>query len=47
LVASELSRTFVVHATDYVLTVIGGAVDRILRAEAPRVCVQFLPNTHH
>lgn len=44
-VASELSRTFVVHATDYVLTIIGGAVDRLLRAEAPRVCVRFVPNT--
>lgn len=44
-VASELSRTFVVHATDYVLTVLGAAVDRILRQEAPRVCVRFVPNT--
>jgi DNA-binding transcriptional LysR family regulator len=42
---SELAKTFVVHATDYVLTVIGGAVDRILRAEAPQVCVRFVPNT--
>lgn len=44
-VASELSRTFVVHASDYVLTVIGAAVDRILRDEAPQVCVRFVPNT--
>lgn len=44
-VPSELSRTFVVHATDYVLTVLGGAVDRILRQEAPRVCLRFVPNT--
>lgn len=44
-VASELARTFVVHATDYVLTILGGAVDRILRQEAPRVCVRFIPNT--
>lgn len=44
-VASELSRTFVVHATDYVLTVLGAAVDRILRDEAPKVCVRFVPNT--
>lgn len=44
-VPSELSRTFVVHATDYVLTVIGGAVDRILREEAPQVRVRFVPNT--
>lgn len=44
-VASELSRTFVVHATDYVLTVLGAPVDRILRDEAPRACVRFVPNT--
>lgn len=44
-VASELSRTFVVHATDYVLTVLGSTVDRILRHEAPKVCVRFSPNT--
>lgn len=44
-VARELSQTFVVHASDYVLTVLGGAVDRILREEAPNVCVRFVPNT--
>lgn len=44
-VPAELTQTFVVHATDYVLTVLGGAVDRILRAEAPRACVRFVPNT--
>jgi len=44
-VAQELVRTFVVHATDYVLTVLGVAVDRLLRAEAPQVCVRFVPNT--
>jgi DNA-binding transcriptional LysR family regulator len=44
-VASELSRTFVVHATDYVLTILGGAVDRILRDEAPKVCLRFVPNS--
>jgi DNA-binding transcriptional LysR family regulator len=44
-VASELSRTFVVHATDYVITVLGAAVDRILRQEAPKVCLRFVPNT--
>ena len=44
-VASALSRTFVVHATDYVLTIIGATVDRILREEAPRACVRFVPNT--
>ncbi len=44
-VAAELERTFVVHATDYVLTVLGAAVDRLLREEAPRVAVRFVPNT--
>lgn len=44
-VARELSRTFVVHVTDYVLTVLGQAFDRILRDEAPNVSVRFVPNT--
>lgn len=44
-VARELERTFVVHATDYVLTVLGLVVDRILRDEAPEVCIRFIPNT--
>jgi DNA-binding transcriptional LysR family regulator len=44
-VALELSRTFVVHASDYVLTVLGTTVDRILRSEAPKACVRFVPNT--
>ncbi|MEZ4392944.1 MAG: LysR family transcriptional regulator [Polyangiales bacterium] len=44
-VARELARTFVVHATDYVLTILGYAVDAILRAEAPGVCLRFVPNT--
>jgi DNA-binding transcriptional LysR family regulator len=44
-VASELSRTFVVHATDYVLTVLGSTIDRILRHEAPKVCMRFVPNS--
>lgn len=44
-VARELSRTFVVHVTDYVLTVLGLAVDRLLREEAPGACVRFAPNT--
>jgi DNA-binding transcriptional LysR family regulator len=41
----DLARTFVVHATDYVLTILGPAVDAILREEAPRVCVRFVPNS--
>jgi DNA-binding transcriptional LysR family regulator len=44
-VARELAHTFVVHVTDYVLTVLGSTVDRILRQEAPKVCVRFVPNT--
>ena len=44
-VARELSRTFVIRATDYVLTVLGLSVDRILRDEAPGVCLRFVPNT--
>jgi len=44
-VASELEQTFVVHATDYVLTILGTSVDRILRDEAPNVCIRFVPNT--
>jgi DNA-binding transcriptional LysR family regulator len=45
LVPRELARTFVIHATDYVLTVLGPTVDRLLRHEAPRVCVRYVPNT--
>lgn len=44
-VAHALSRTFVVHVTDYVLDVMGGTIDRILREEAPDACVRFVPNT--
>lgn len=44
-VARELARTFVVHATDYVLAIVGAAVDRILGEEAPRVCLRIVPNT--
>ena len=31
--------------TDYVLTILGGPVDRILRQEAPGACLRFIPNT--
>jgi DNA-binding transcriptional LysR family regulator len=41
---AELTRTFIVHASDYVLTVLGGAVDRLLRERAPRVSLRFVPN---
>jgi DNA-binding transcriptional LysR family regulator len=43
-VASELKRTFVVHASDYVLTILGLAVDRTLCEEAPHVGIRFVPN---
>lgn len=44
-IAAQLARTFVVHATDYVLAVLGLAVDRLLWAEAPGVSLRFVPNT--
>ncbi len=44
-VAAEVARTFVVHATDYVLAILGLVVDRILREEAPRIAMRFVPNT--
>jgi DNA-binding transcriptional LysR family regulator len=44
-VAQELDREFVVHATDYVLTVLGAAVDRRLREEAPRAVLRVVPNS--
>lgn len=44
-VARELAQTFVVRGSDYVLNVLGLVVDRILRAEAPAVCLRFAPNT--
>lgn len=40
-----LDREFVVHASDYVLTMLGDAVDRNLRADAPRVRLRFVPNS--
>ena len=43
--ARALARAFVVHATDYVLTVLGLAVDELLRAEAPAVDLRFVPNS--
>lgn len=44
-VSSELDRTFVVHVSDYVLTVLGLSVDRLLREEAPRAALRFVVNT--
>lgn len=42
---AELAQTFVVHATDYVLTILGATIDRILQKEAPHVCIRFVPNS--
>ena len=44
-VPAELARTFVVHATDHVLAILGKVFDRILRDEAPRVALRFVPNS--
>jgi DNA-binding transcriptional LysR family regulator len=44
-VALELSSTFVINASDYVLAVLGPAVDRILSSEAPRLRLRFVQNT--
>jgi DNA-binding transcriptional LysR family regulator len=39
-----LDRTFTVFTTDHVLLVLGPAIDRILRDEAPGVSLRFLPS---
>ena len=44
-VARELTREVVIHASDYVLTVLGLALDRVLRAEAPALRLRFVPNS--
>lgn len=41
---STLERSFTVYTTDHVLLVLGAAVDRLLRAEAPGVALRFLPS---
>lgn len=38
-----LERTFRIHATDHVVTVLGAELDKRVAAEAPRVSLQFLP----
>src|SRR5512137_1168662 len=40
----DLKRTFTIYTTDHVLLVLGPAVDRILRLEAPEACLRFLPS---
>jgi len=39
------NRRFVVLASDYVLLVLGPALDRLVCAQAPEVRLQFMPNT--
>jgi DNA-binding transcriptional LysR family regulator len=43
--ARELRRTFVLHTSDYVLTLLGPALDQVVHAEAPSVDLRFVPNT--
>lgn len=40
----DLRRTFTIFTTDHVLLVLGPALDRILRAEAPDVALRVLPS---
>lgn len=40
----ELTRTFTIFTTDHVLLVLGPALDRLLREEAPGVSLRFLPS---
>jgi DNA-binding transcriptional LysR family regulator len=44
-VASELRRTFVVHVTDYVLSILGVAFDQLVRKHAPLASIRFIPNS--
>jgi DNA-binding transcriptional LysR family regulator len=41
---AQLERSFTVHTTDHALVLLGPVVDRILREEAPRVTLRFLPS---
>lgn len=43
--APDLEQTFVLVATDYVVAVLGLALDQSLREVAPRAGLRFLPNT--
>lgn len=43
LATRELRRTFVVHTSDYVLTLLGPALDQVVRAEAPQAVLRFVP----
>ncbi|MFO0577203.1 MAG: LysR family transcriptional regulator [Polyangia bacterium] len=41
----DFAKSFVVHATDHILTVLGVELDEVVRAEAPGVTLRFVPNT--
>ncbi|MGE3176245.1 MAG: LysR family transcriptional regulator [Vicinamibacterales bacterium] len=41
---ASLKRTFTIFTTDHVLLVLGPALERIVRAEAPDVTLRFLPS---
>lgn len=43
--AKELRRTFLIHTSDYVLTLLGSELDERVRAEAPHVSLRFAPVT--
>jgi DNA-binding transcriptional LysR family regulator len=43
--AKELRRTFVIYTSDYVLTLLGPVLDKMVRAEAPHVSLRFVPIT--
>lgn len=42
-----LRREFRVHATDHVLTILGGALDTWIAERAPHVVLRFLPSSPH
>jgi DNA-binding transcriptional LysR family regulator len=42
--SAELNKSYFVLASDYVLTILGLAVDQLLRDEAPRCALRFVPN---
>lgn len=43
--ARELLRSFVIHASDYVLAVLGSELSLIAQAEAPKLTLRFVPNS--
>jgi DNA-binding transcriptional LysR family regulator len=40
----HFDRTFRIHATDYVLLLVGSSLDRVARRQAPHVVFRFMPN---